>query len=118
MRYLCVYKPGHDGSEQSPAPANEIYEMGKLVDDMSRAGVLLATGGCRPGVRAVRVATGSAESQVTDGPFAATEHIGGYCLLQVKSKAEAVEWAKRFLAVVRRGRSELFELEDFTPPAA
>lgn len=118
MRYLCVYKPGNDGSEAKPPSAREMEEMGKLIEDMNRAGVLLATGGCQPGAQAVRIEPNPAGMRVSDGPFAVEEHIGGYCLMEVKSKAEGIEWAKRFLSVVRRGRSELFELDEFPPPAA
>lgn len=117
MRYLCVYKPGTQTKNAAPSQ-REMQEMGKLIEDMSRAGVLLATGGCQPSAKSVRLDLNSARVDVQDGPFDPAHHIGGYCLMQVKSKAEAIEWGKRFLTIVQHGSSELLELEEFTPPAA
>jgi hypothetical protein len=88
--------------------------MGKLIGDMAKAGVLLATEGCLPSSKGARVRIeGDNKFTVTDGPFPETkELIAGFCLLQVKSKDEAVEWTKRFLAVVGEGESEIRLLHD------
>ena len=62
---------------------------------------------------ATRVKLESGQYSLTDGPFPETkELIAGFCLLQVKSKAEAVEWAKRFLALVEHGTSEVLQLHE------
>jgi hypothetical protein len=91
--------------------------MGKLIEEMTKAGVLLATEGCLPSSKGVRVRIDSGRFTVTDGPFPETkELIQGFCLMQVKSKQEAVEWGKRFLNVVGQGESEIRLLHDF--PAA
>ncbi|MFZ5892686.1 MAG: YciI family protein [Myxococcota bacterium] len=116
MRYLCVYKPGVQRTEAPSQP--DVTEMGKLIEDMSRAGVLLATGGCKSSDHALRVELDGSRAVTSEGQFGSSDYVGGYCLMQVKTKAEAVEWARRFLAITRQGRSELFELEDFVPPAA
>jgi len=118
MRYLCVYKAGTTHTNAPPSQ-REMAEMGKLIEDMTRAGVLLGTGGCRPSENAVRLEIQSGKVSTSTGPLPElSEHISGYCLMQVKSKPEAIEWGKRFLSVVQHGRSELFELEEFPPPAA
>jgi hypothetical protein len=85
--------------------------MGKLIEEMTRAGVLLATEGCLSSARGARVRIDGGKYTVVDGPFPETkELIAGMCLLQVKSKAEAIEWTKRFLSVVKEGESEIREL--------
>jgi len=91
--------------------------MGKLIGDMAKAGVLLGAEGCLSSAFGSRVSVQAGEYSVTDGPFQETkELVAGFCLLQVKSKAEAIEWAKRFLAVVKTGTSEVRQLHD-TPAA-
>ena len=117
MRYLCVYKPGTPQTDVAPSQ-REMAEMGKLIGDMTRAGVLLGTGSCQPSEQALRLEVQATRVSTAEGPFADLDHIAGYCLMQVKSRAEAVEWGKRFLAVVQQGRSELFELAEFPQPAA
>ena len=115
MRFLCIYRPQKPESD-APPTGEEIAKMGKLIDDMAKAGVLLATEGCLPSSKGVRVridATKPDKFTVTDGPFPETkELIAGFCLMQVKSKAEAIEWCKRFLSVVGEGESEIRLLHD------
>src|SRR5881227_3023096 len=108
MRYLCIYRPSAAESEAPPTP-EEMETMGKLIGDMAQAGVLLAAEGCKTSAHGVRVrAQAGGKVSVTDGPFPETkELIAGFCLLQVKSKEEAVEWTKRFLAVAGPGESEI-----------
>jgi hypothetical protein len=113
MRFLCVYRPGTPETE-TPPTQGQAAAMGKLIADMSKAGVLLATEGCMPSAKGARVRLESGKFTVTDGPFPETkELIAGFCLLQVKSKAEAVEWGKRFLQVVGTGESEIREICEF-----
>jgi hypothetical protein len=70
--------------------------MGKLIDEMTKASVLLATEGCQPSSKGARVSFSGGTPKVTDGPFAETKEVlGGYWMVQVKSKEEAVEWAAR-----------------------
>ena len=117
MRFLCLYKPGIP-ENNTPPTADEQAAMGKLIGEMAKAGVLLATEGCMPSSLGTRVRVESGEYSVTDGPFPETkELICGFCLLQVKAKAEAIEWTKRFLSVVGRGESELRLMQD-APAAA
>lgn len=99
MRYMMLLKldPGQNPQEPS---AELMEEMGKLLEDMTRQGVLLDTGGLRPVGDATVVRLSGGKQTVLDGPYAETkEVIGGYCILQAKSQDEAVAWAQRFLAI-------------------
>jgi hypothetical protein len=112
MRFLCIYKPGNDDADRPPTQ-QEMDSMGKLIDDMVKAGVLLSFEGCTSSKHGARVSVDNGKFSVTDGPFPETkELIAGFCLMQVKSKAEAVEWTKRFLAVAGEGQSEIRLLRD------
>ncbi|WP_438316963.1 YciI family protein [Streptomyces sp. HUAS TT3] len=74
--------------------------MGALLEDITKAGVMLDTAGLRPTAEATRVTWSGGKLSYTDGPFTETrEVVGGYALLQAKDMAEAMEWAKRFLEV-------------------
>ena len=116
MRFLCLYRPGSAESD-SPPTQEEMAKMGKLIGDMAQAGVLLAVEGCLPSKHGVRVSIDGNKFTVTDGPFPETkELIAGFCLMQVKTKAEAIEWGKRFLSVVGEGQREIRLLHD-TPAA-
>ena len=87
--------------------------MAKLIGEMSKAGVLLAAEGCLPSSHGARVRKEGSRYSVVEGPFSDTNQLlSGLCLLQVKSKAEAIEWTKRFLAVVGEGETEVRQLHD------
>jgi hypothetical protein len=124
MRFLMMYKPDDVKKAEAGAPPSEqeIAAMGALIQDMAKAGVLLGTEGCQPTSKGALVRRFGGKITVTDGPFTETkELIAGYCLVQVKSKDEAIEWAKRFFGVVGEdGVSEirqLYDAEDFAPSA-
>jgi hypothetical protein len=112
MRFLSVYR----GRESNAPPTPELQAaMGKLIGEMVQAGVLLSTAGCLPSSTGARVRVTNGQFTVTDGPFTeAKEVIGGFALLQVKSKEEAIEWGKRFLTVVGEGESEIRQIAE--PP--
>jgi hypothetical protein len=108
MRFLSIYKCVE---KNVPPTAEEMARMGRLIEEMVKAGVLLGTEGCLPSIKGARVRLSSGKLSVTDGPFAETkEVVGGFALLQVKSKEEAVKVAKRFLEVAGDGECELREL--------
>lgn len=87
--------------------------MGRLIGDMAKAGVLLGVEGCLPSNYGARVTLEGGKYSITDGPFPETkELIAGLCLLQVKSKDEALEWTKRFLSAVGHGTSEVLQLHE------
>ncbi|WP_149184926.1 YciI family protein [Streptomyces sp. TRM49041] len=86
-----------DGPADGPSPELE-QRMGALLEEITKAGVMLDTAGLAPTSEGTRVTWSDGKISYTDGPFTETkEVIGGYSLIQAKDKAEAVEWAKRFL---------------------
>ncbi len=101
MRYLMTTKPG----DNDTAPDEKLYaEMGAFVQEMTAAGILLATGGLEPG--GVRLTSVGDEVTLTDGPFAETkEAVAGFALIEVRSKEEAIELARRFRKIVGDGES-------------
>lgn len=99
MRYMMLLKLDPSTSPAEPGP-ELMEEMGRLLEEMTRSGVLLDTGGLRPAAESTAVRLSGGKLTVLDGPFTeAKEVIGGYCIVQTKSQDEAVEWAQRFLAV-------------------
>jgi hypothetical protein len=110
MRFLSIYM--HPETNEGPTP-ELMTEMGKLIEEMTKAGTLLATEGCLPTSKGARVRRAGKKLTVTDGPFTeAKEVIGGFALLQAKSKAEAIELTKRFLQVAGDGECELRQIYD------
>jgi hypothetical protein len=98
-----------------------LTKMVKYDEELAKAGVLLDLSGLEPTSKSVRVRFDGSKRSVIDGPFAeAKELIAGYWILQVKSKEEAIEWAKR---IPFEGGEEvelrrLYELEEFAPGPA
>ena len=100
MRYLLLIQTNPDAAGPTGPDERLAEEMGKLLEDMTKAGVLLDTAGLRPIEEAICIRLADGQQTVIDGPFTESkEVIGGYCLLQARSKDEAVEWASRFLAL-------------------
>jgi hypothetical protein len=111
MRYMMLYKPGKE-TDAPPTP-KEMADMGRLIEEMARSGVLIATDGLQPSSKGVRVRISGDKFVVTDGPFTeAKELIAGFAIVQTRTKAEAVELAKQFLKVVGEGESEIREMHD------
>ena len=110
---MMLVKANRD-SEAGVLPSREVVAaMGKLTEEMAKAGVLLATEGCLPSSKGARVRISGGKFTVTDGPFTETkEVIGGFALFQVQSKEEAIEWTKRFLKLAGDGESEIRELDE------
>lgn len=100
MRYMSLVRINEDAVPADGPGPELMEEMGRLIDEMTKAGVLLDTAGLRPPAEATRLRWNHGELTVTDGPFTETkEFIGGYAVIQAKSKEEAIEWTKRFLRV-------------------
>ena len=95
MRFMMVMIPNLPVETWGPTP-EAVAAMSKYNDELSRAGVLLSLDGLHPPADGARVKFGPGAPSVTDGPFAeAKEVIGGYWMIQAKSREEAIEWAKR-----------------------
>ena len=115
MRFMMIVK-ANDKSEAGIMPTEqELAAMAKYNEELVKAGVMLAGDGLHPTSKGARVHYAGDKRTVTDGPFTeAKELIAGYWILQVKSREEAIEWAKR--VPFTEGHVELrqiFELEDF-----
>ena len=98
MRFMMLMIPkGYEKAEPGTVPdARAVEAMMKYNEALQKAGVLLALDGLHPPSMGARVSFQGGRPKVTDGPFTeAKEIIGGYWMIQVKSKAEAIEWASR-----------------------
>jgi hypothetical protein len=101
MRYLMIQKPS-----ATPPDQKLFADMAAFVEELTAAGVLLATGGLAPGGVTLR-STGD-EITVTDGPFAeAREAAAGFALIEAGSMEEAIELARRFRKIVGDGESTI-----------
>ena len=98
MRFMMLVIPkGYAGAEPGTMPDAALVErMMKYNEELQRAGVLLSLDGLHPPSMGARVSFSGGKPRVTDGPFAeAKEVLGGYWIIQVRSRDEAVEWARR-----------------------
>jgi len=108
MRFLSIYK---NVERNTPPTMEEMATMGKLIEEWTKAGHLLGAEGCMPSAHGAKIRLSSGKVTVTDGPFSeAKEVIGGFAILEAKSKEEAVELVKEFLAVAGDGECELRSL--------
>ena len=117
MRFMGLLK-ADEHSEAGAPPSQEMMErMGTFLEEINKAGVLLATDGLHPTSKGARVRLRDGRVTVIDGPFTESkELIASYALLEVKSKEEAIEWTTRFLKVLGGGECEVrqvFEPSDF-----
>ena len=125
MRFMMLVKADKN-TEAGVMPEEKlIAEMTRYNEELAKAGVLLDLAGLQPSSKGARVKFSGGTRTVVDGPFAKTDDlIAGYWLIQVKSKDEAIEWAKRAPAPHGDGAEseievrQLFELEDFGPSDA
>ncbi|MCX5385091.1 YciI family protein [Streptomyces sp. NBC_00083] len=99
-RYLTMVRIDENNAPEGGPSPELMQRMGDLIEEMTKAGVLLDTAGLTPTAEGTRIRWNGGELTVTDGPFTETkEVVGGYAIIQAKNKAEALEWAKRFLQV-------------------
>jgi hypothetical protein len=104
MRFILLIIPGGGygaAMPDQPAPADCIARMTEYSEDMQAAGILLGGEGLHPPSSGARVTFAGGAPTVTDGPFTESkECLGGFWLIEVPSKAEAIEWARRCPASV------------------
>jgi hypothetical protein len=120
MRFMMLMIPkGYEKAEPGAMPdPKAVAAMMKYTESLQKAGVLLALDGLHPPSMGARVSFAAGKPTVTDGPFTeAKEILGGYWMIQVKSKEEAVEWAKRCPASDHEVIEvrQVQEFEDFSP---
>jgi hypothetical protein len=98
MRFMMLMIPkGYESAKPGTMPdPKAVAAMMQYNEDLQKAGVLIALDGLHPPSMGARVSFKGGKPKVTDGPFAeAKEVLGGYWMIQVKSREEAIEWAKR-----------------------
>jgi hypothetical protein len=105
------------GADFAP-PADAVEKMTKYNEALTKAGALLALDGLHPASKGARVSFSGGRPSVTDGPFAESKEVlGGYWMIDVRSREEAIEWARRVPAAdgdVIEIR-QVFDWEDFPP---
>ena len=98
MRFMMIVKADKNYEAGAPPPPELMAAIGKLSEEMIKAGVLLDIGALLPSSKGARINVKQGRLTVTDGPFSETkELVGGYAILQVKSREEAVERGRRFM---------------------
>jgi hypothetical protein len=104
MRFLG-YTLANEAELPTEPPSPEVYErMGKFVEEATKAGIVVATGGIAPTAEGSIIALKDGEFTVLDGPFTeAKELVGGWALMECRDLTEAVEWSKRFLGALGEG---------------
>jgi hypothetical protein len=117
MRFMMLMYPGAKAETGALPDPQAIAKMTKYNEDLTKAGVLLGLDGLQPSAKGARVRFKAGKASVTDGPFTESkELLGGYWMIQVKSREEALEWARRIpasddeMVEVR----QVFEMSDFT----
>ena len=120
MRFMIIRK-ADESTEAGVMPSTELLEaMGSYIEEMVKAGILLAGDGLHPSSRGARITFADGKPTVLDGPFAETkELIAGYHLIEVSSMDEAIEWTKRWPAELDGNPvveiRQVFEADDFGP---
>jgi hypothetical protein len=125
MRFMMIVR-GNTDTEAGRMPSEELLSaMGKYNEELMKAGVLLDLSGLQPTSKGARIKFSGGKRTVIDGPFTESkELIAGYWIIQVKSREEAIEWAKRApnpYGEDGEGDIEIrqfFEVEDFAPSEA
>ena len=128
MRFMMIVKANKDSEAGVMPSEKDLAAMGKYNEELVKAGVMLDGTGLAPSSQGARVRFSAAGKRtVIDGPFTeAKELVAGYWVIQVKSKEEAIEWAKRvpFEPDPKTGEEpeielrRVFELDDFAPSPA
>jgi len=100
-RYIAMHKADARFEAGAPSTKAEMEAMDKLIGEMTKAGVLLATASLEPSSRAVRLRNFGGRGTLVDGPFAESkELVGGFAILELDSRQEAIDWARRYVDVL------------------
>ncbi|UYQ63848.1 YciI family protein [Streptomyces peucetius] len=99
-RFLSMVRIEENQIPEDDFPQDFQERMGALLEEVTKAGVMLDTAGLTRTSEGTRVTWSDGKLSYTDGPFTETkEVVGGYAMMQCKDKAEALEWTKRFLEI-------------------
>jgi len=116
MKFIVMVKANKDSEAGVMPDERMLTEMGKFNDELVKAGVMLAGEGLQPSSKGTRISYSGSKRTVRDGPFTETkELVAGFWIWQVKSRQEALEWAKRipFTQGEEVEIRQVFEAEDF-----
>jgi hypothetical protein len=114
MRILGLMKADAESEAGTPPSPELLEKMGTFMEEVSKAGVLLATDGLQPSAKGKRIKLVDGKVTVIDGPFTESkELVASYALFEVKTMEEAIEWTTRFLNVLGEGECELRPVEEF-----
>jgi hypothetical protein len=109
MQFLMIYTP----DDPNPPSPEKMAELGKFGEDAAKAGKVVATGGMFPSSFGARVRLTSNQFVVTDGPFPESKEVmAGWVIINVASKAEAIEEAQKFMRIAGDGEGEIRQLTD------
>jgi hypothetical protein len=119
MRCLGLLRADKSSEAGEPPDPEMLARFGPLMEEVTKAGVLVATDGLKPSSFGKRVKVENGKATVVDGPFTESkELVASYALLQVNSIDEAVYWTRRFLEAIGGGECEirpLYEPGDMSP---
>jgi len=124
MRFMILVKANKDTEAGVMPEENLAAAMATYHEELVKSGVLLDASGLKPSSKGWRIRYSGGKRTLVDGPFTETkELIAGYTVIQVKSREEALEWAKRFPNPHGESDAEievrqLYEIEDFGPSEA
>jgi len=108
MKFLSIYQTQE---RNTPPTQEEMDRMGRLIEEGFKSGKLVATEGCLPSKLGARIRQANGQASVTDGPFTESKEIvGGFAIIEVGSKEEAVEYVKEFMRLAGDGVCELRQL--------
>lgn len=111
LRFLALHQVNAASNNEMALSPECAVRMGKLIDEMTKAGVLQATGGLTSTKQGARIRFKGGKHTVTDGPFTESkELVAGYAILELPSKAEAIDWAARFGKVVKVNEIEVRQM--------
>jgi hypothetical protein len=110
MKFLMTYE---QSANLAPPTPEKMAAIGSFTQEMMKSGVLVMTGGLQRPTKGTRIKMTGGDFTVLDGPFAETkELIDGFALVEVKSKQEALDVARRFMAIAGDGQGEILQVFD------
>jgi hypothetical protein len=114
LRFVSMHKLDERAATEAPPDPKLMAKMGALIDEMTKAGVLQATGGLAGTQKGARIRYKGGKCTVIDGPFAESkELVAGYAIVDLPTKAAAIEWAMRFGDVVKVNEIEVREIPEW-----
>lgn len=112
MKYVSVHTP--NPKRPGPMDSAQMAAMEKLIEETTKSGALILTGGILPTSKGGARVRASGGAITVDGPFTETkELVGGFAILEAKSREEAIEMTARFLKIVGDGECELHQLQEY-----